>query len=632
MTLKKVVFSQQQITTLIRALLLALSAWLSFLIAVLLKVDNPYWAAMPIWVIAQSTRGLLIERALYRVVGTLLGAGAGLLILMTNQPIWELLLMAIVIFICAGGLHVLQGVRSYMALLSGITVAVVVLPALLAPDQALDLASARIESTLIGVIVGTIITGVGTPPSPRQQFYQQVRQLAADAVQTAVWLLTEQHPQKINRMLRKLGIRLSDLEAQAANTAAGSIEGHKRNTYVEALLFAALEILAAAQQLNLQIRRGMQISPEAIEQLEGFSYQFQHGLDLAPFRKQDPTYLTNKVSLARLRRALGQLKRAESALFGTEYSFWRRSLSLRRFNPARDWVTARRTATLCGGAALLGGLLAYLSQNPALELAATGICIFSLIIGSGPRPHIHARTVIVGVTIGAVFAALYRLGLQPYSVDPFWMVISLLPFMLVGAIARSIPSTAAPALDATMCFLLASQFGMPTVPFVEVIQGSGALIVGTSLVCGSFYFMPRHTDQWARVLIYQFLTEIKLTIQQRPPQAVSLWRARVSRQLLRLLQWMGFETPMGLLGLVNFGYSVIAWQRLTAANTHYEYLGVQMQPQLISFDVHPDKCHQYLIDLAANISDPTINAAIYDMADALNEAKPVLLFLYPSMD
>lgn len=98
--------------------------------------------------------------------------------------------MAMVIFLSAGALHILQGVRSYIALLSGITVSVVVLPALLAPDQAFDLAWARIQCTLIGVLVGTIITGWGTPQSPRQRFYKQVRQLAADSAQATVILLT----------------------------------------------------------------------------------------------------------------------------------------------------------------------------------------------------------------------------------------------------------------------------------------------------------------------------------------------------------------------------------------------------------------------------------------------------------
>lgn len=218
-----------------KAMLLALSAWLAFILAVILKVDNPYWAAMPVWVIAQSTRGVLVERAIYRVIGTLIGAGAGLLILTLVQPLWQLVLMVMVIFLSAGALHILQGVRSYIALLSGITVSVVVLPALLAPDQAFDLAWARIQCTLIGVLVGTIITGWGTPQSPRQRFYKQVRQLAADSAQATVILLTEQDQHKIDQMLRRVNIDISQLEAQAANTAAG-FAGFARNSRAVAFI------------------------------------------------------------------------------------------------------------------------------------------------------------------------------------------------------------------------------------------------------------------------------------------------------------------------------------------------------------------------------------------------------------
>lgn len=53
---------------------LAVAAWLAFAIASVLHVKNAYWAAMPIWVVAQSSRGLLFERAVSRVVGTLAGA------------------------------------------------------------------------------------------------------------------------------------------------------------------------------------------------------------------------------------------------------------------------------------------------------------------------------------------------------------------------------------------------------------------------------------------------------------------------------------------------------------------------------------------------------------------------------
>ena len=46
-----------------RALALALSAWVAFAIATLVHVQNAYWAAMPVWVVAQPVRGVLVERA-----------------------------------------------------------------------------------------------------------------------------------------------------------------------------------------------------------------------------------------------------------------------------------------------------------------------------------------------------------------------------------------------------------------------------------------------------------------------------------------------------------------------------------------------------------------------------------------
>lgn len=622
------IFFQQHKASLQRALLLAFSAWISFVIAVLLGVDNPYWAAMPVWVIAQSTRGLLFERAIYRVMGTVIGAAVGLLILLTANAVWQLLLMTLMIFISAGSVQLMQGVRGYMMLLSGITVSVVVLPALLSPEQGLDLAWARIQSTFIGVVVGTFLTGIGTPKNPRQQFYKQVREVAADTVQTAVLFLTEQKQPKIEHMLRLLSIRISELEAQAESTAAGSVDGHKRNAYVEALLFAALETIAAAAQLQAQLQRGRQISPQTIAQLHAFSTQFRQGAAVPGLRRQDPEDLPDKVSLARLRRALGQMKRAEEALFADKYPFWRSGLPLRRFNPARDWITARRNAYLCASLGFAAGLATYLSQNTAVELAATGVCIFSLILSSMPRPHLHVRYLITGVFIGAVLAGLYRYGLQPYVQDPYWMVLSLLPFMLLGGLARTYPKTEIPALDTTMCFLLASQFGMPAVSLMEVIQASSALILGAAIISLSFALLPRHTEQWGRVLLQQLIYEVRLAIEQRPPKEVSLWRARMARHVLTLRQWMGAQTPKGLLALINFGYSVIAWQRLTATGSVYEQVGLQIQQELMRFDLYPDQCQRALVQMAEYTADSLIADALHDMAAALNEAKPILLFLH----
>ena len=70
-----------------RAATLAAAAWLAFAIASLLHVEHAFWAAMPTWVLAQSSRGLVIERALFRLLGTLIGAGLGLCILTQPLPL-----------------------------------------------------------------------------------------------------------------------------------------------------------------------------------------------------------------------------------------------------------------------------------------------------------------------------------------------------------------------------------------------------------------------------------------------------------------------------------------------------------------------------------------------------------------
>uniref|UniRef100_UPI00190FBA78 FUSC family protein n=1 Tax=Geminicoccus flavidas TaxID=2506407 RepID=UPI00190FBA78 len=158
---------------------LAFAAWLAFTIATLLGIPHPYWAAMPIWVVAQPHKGLLFERAFFRVAGTLVGAGFGFsLVHLVGQPWLQLLLLAVWIAINGGLTHILRGVHGYGALLSGITAAVVVLPTLFFAEDATGTAQARVICTLIGVVVVTLLTGFFTPASPRQELYDRVRRLS----------------------------------------------------------------------------------------------------------------------------------------------------------------------------------------------------------------------------------------------------------------------------------------------------------------------------------------------------------------------------------------------------------------------------------------------------------------------
>ncbi|HEY9280311.1 MAG TPA: FUSC family protein, partial [Eoetvoesiella sp.] len=230
------------------ALALFLAATLAFGIASQLHVQNAYWAAMPIWVVAQAQRGLMVERAVFRVVGTLVGSAAGFAILtLLHEPFLALAILCVWIALTAGLTHMLRRANSYAALMAGITAAVVVLPSLLSAKHSLELAVARVECTLIGVVVVTIVTGLVTPNSQRDAFYGRVRLLAAEVVSYVAHVLQRnEHDESEQRILAEI----TEVEAAADMALAGSIEGYRRIRHVNAFVAASLALMAAAQTMK----------------------------------------------------------------------------------------------------------------------------------------------------------------------------------------------------------------------------------------------------------------------------------------------------------------------------------------------------------------------------------------------
>ena len=615
-----------------QGLRLALAAWLSFTIAVLLGVDNPYWAAMPVWVISQASRGLIYERAVFRIGGTLLGAALGLAFLHLPNPYLQLLCMALVVAAGSALTHVLRGAHSYLPMLAGITTAVVVLPSVLAPDTSFDLALSRVECTIIGVLVATLISGWATPHSRRAEYYERVRQLAADALRLAAHNLGPQFQEPDKNLSARVVREICELDAQARLTAAGSLDAYRRIPYVDALLYAAIELVAASQVIARQRARGLSChaayAPDLLDQAQAL----QEGRELGVLEKR-ADHVAGAVSLARLRRAMGQIRRAQQGLFAPRpEQLQRRVRALRVPAAAVDWSLALRTGAISGTAGLVAGAGAYALGSPVLELAAIGVCIFSMILGSMPRPQLMARYIFIGITVGACVAGLYRYALQPYLTQDWQVIASVLPFMVVGGLARANRPTSLWALDANMCFQLASQAGMAAVTLPAIVQGSAALIAGSAVVCAAFHFLPRRTHGRGRVLARRLVREIYPLIRTQPPRHVQAWRSRAARQLVRLLQWMGADAPRGVVSLINLGYGIVALQRLASMGPQQQACVQHVCILLDGFELQPREVANQLARLAREWTDPVLAGAVLDVADALDGAQALLDYAYPALD
>jgi len=75
---------------------LGFASWAAFAVASLLHISHAYWAAMTVWVIFQTTRGLMIMRGFWRIAGTIVGAALGFAILhMVGDPYVQILCLSL---------------------------------------------------------------------------------------------------------------------------------------------------------------------------------------------------------------------------------------------------------------------------------------------------------------------------------------------------------------------------------------------------------------------------------------------------------------------------------------------------------------------------------------------------------
>lgn len=618
--------------TIAQALRLAGAALLAFAIASVLHVHNAYWAAMPVWVVAQSSRGLLLERAFFRIVGTLLGAAFGFAILhLTGNPYLQLVMLSCVVALGGGFTHILRGVHSYGALLTGMTAAVVVLPSMLAPEGATLLALARVECTLIGVLVVTAVMGLFTPDSRRDAFYLRARQLAGDAVTFASFAVEGRADDETMAYERRVLAEMSDVDALASMVSAGSVEGYRRLRHVNALIMSAMSIMAAARAVRARLAYDEPLPKDLAPKL----------VELAAHLKSGRTgniaadWTSANIEQARLADAIAQLQDAEARLFAEPDDADARSFSRKAayLAPHRDWALARTTGAVAGAGCLISGGIAYFSGQPAAELTAMGVCIFSMVLGSLPVPQRAAPHMMAGVLVGVIAATFYRFVIQPHAFEGAALVLGVAPFIVLGSYMRANPRTTLAGIDANMCFMLASQAGMAPTGSAQIIAGSLSLLVGAAVVTGGFVLMPRRFDRQAREVARSIRTDLRRLIGDVTPERLADWHPQTARQVLRLMLHatriggrMGNDAPDGLLATLNLAHA-IAILRTEAVADGAASSAAAAALRLLSEARHaPDRTATQMANEARAQPAGPVRHAMENVADCLLAALPLLRF------
>lgn len=170
--------------SLLFALHTTVAAVVSLVCAATLDVAHPWWAAMTVWLVAQPTRGLFIERCIARLTGTAVGAliGGALLVAFFNNPPVLLLALALWVMLCAGVGSTLRHFRSYAAVLAGYTASVVALFSLAEGEPDFTQAYARMAATTIGILVSTASSYFFSAPAMGVDWQERVERMVNDCV------------------------------------------------------------------------------------------------------------------------------------------------------------------------------------------------------------------------------------------------------------------------------------------------------------------------------------------------------------------------------------------------------------------------------------------------------------------
>lgn len=229
------------------------AAFLALLIGHLLGFHAAYWSAITAWVLAVPDRGVILPKAFFRTLGTLIGAAAAIAVLpLAGQPMVFVATLSAWVGLCAGVACLLRRFQAYAAQLAGYTATIVAVVALDEPQgHSFDSAIERVALVLIGIGASALLAFLFAEPIDAKRLQREARQWAGRTIRWAAKLISELDPTPAGTTPnRDLWIGLSDFESACEYAAFESSVIRQRLPAIRRLTAAELSLVATARALR----------------------------------------------------------------------------------------------------------------------------------------------------------------------------------------------------------------------------------------------------------------------------------------------------------------------------------------------------------------------------------------------
>ena len=141
------------------------ASMLALYIALAFDLDRPVWSMATVYIVAHPFSGVLASKAVYRVLGTLLGAVVAIILVpnLVNAPVVLSAVLAVWVGVCLFFARLDRTPRSYVLMLAGYTVALIGFPSVTDPLSVFPTAIARCQEITVGILCATLVGHIILP-------------------------------------------------------------------------------------------------------------------------------------------------------------------------------------------------------------------------------------------------------------------------------------------------------------------------------------------------------------------------------------------------------------------------------------------------------------------------------------
>ena len=573
------------------------AAMLALYIALACDLPRPYWAMTTVYVVANPLSGTTNSKALYRTLGTLLGATAAVVLvpLFVNAP--ELLTLAVALW--AGCLCYAAALdrtpRGYVFMLSAYTLPLIALPSLSTPDTIFDVAVARSEEIILGIVCASVIGAIVFPVSIGPIFNARIASWLRDAATWADDILHDRAGPATPIARQRLAADVTALD-MFIGQISHSADTRGRLRWARELrgrLLLLLPMLSSlADRLHALKLEAKELPPELASALNEIA-DWIAGRTVAGSTTPDRL----RSSLAALQPSREELGRWEGLLTtsllsrlndvvdlwqdclvlqrliasGQEGEAWRPAFSRNQLVPGTRYYDHGLILFACGSAVLAtlaAGLIWIQSGWPGgaffVAMTTVACCFFGLL----DRPAAAMRTMVVWLAVSTTGAALYLFAVLPRIHDFEMVVLTLaVPFLLIGAFIprpQLMLITLVLATNSTGSLAFQSRYSMDFAAYAN--EGLAALGGVLFALTWTLVTKPFGAEIAARRLLRAGWSDLATLAEGKRKHDLSALAGRNLDRLSQLVpRWSvaspDQETSVDILREIRIGYNIVALQR-----------------------------------------------------------------------